>query len=110
MVESEDDTAEMGWGCFLDVKLGEGEEPSDRDTLKDLSIPSNESRQENLPRISRATYKAPTLVVPSMMAVEIAFRPAANQRPCLRPNLALRGPTSNEETKVPIVIKEEINC
>jgi hypothetical protein len=45
-----------------------------------------------------------------MIAVEIAFNPAANQSPCLRPNLELSGPTSNEAKKVPIVIKEDINC
>jgi hypothetical protein len=66
--------------------------------------------QGQVPRRRRAAYSAPTLVVPNMIAVEIAFKPAANQSPCLRPNLALSGPTSNEEAKVPIVIKEEINC
>lgn len=63
-----------------------------------------------IPRIRRAAYKAPLLVVLSIIAVATAFRRAAAQRPCLRPNLALRGPTRREERKVPTVMREEMSC
>jgi hypothetical protein len=44
------------------------------------------------------------------MLVATKFNTVAAQRPCRRPNLALKGPTSNDERKVPIVMSEEISC
>jgi hypothetical protein len=60
--------------------------------------------------MKRATYNAALLVVPNMIAVAMALSVAADHNPPRRPTLELRGPTNSDETKVPIVINEEINC
>jgi hypothetical protein len=44
------------------------------------------------------------------MAVATKLSRAAAQRPDLLPNLLLNGPTSKEETNVPMVINEEMSC
>lgn len=79
------------------------ETPSEVSTLKMVAT-------ENLPRIRRATYSVSTLVVPSIIAVDTAFRAVAAQSPCRLPNLELTGPTKSDPTKVPIVMSEEMSC
>ena len=62
------------------------------------------------PSNSRAKYKAPTLVVPSIMAVATKLSIDAVHSPGRRPNLLLNGPTESEDTNVPMVITDDMSC
>ncbi len=44
------------------------------------------------------------------MLVATKFNKVAAQSPCRRPNLALNGPTSNDDTNVPMVMSDEMSC